>query len=151
MSVRGQAGGLLGDRMDMWRGPASMSLETRSKPARAVAYGSLDLISHRQKVWSISISQVHTRSKVNSALVVFAIWRRVLITISENCFFKTPWGGSVVVQSEVTDTQTLYAHSPRVMVWLCGLFSCWSATPLSHQRGSLFLLFILLNKQHSIE
>lgn len=51
-------------------------------------------------------------------------------------------GGSVLVQSEVTDTQTLYAHSPRVTVWLCGLFSCWSATPLSHERGSLFLTFL---------
>lgn len=57
----------MGDRMEMWRGSASMSLETRSEPDRAVAYGSLDLISQRQKIF---IFQVHTRSKVNSALVV---------------------------------------------------------------------------------
>lgn len=96
----------MGDRMEMWRGPASMSLETRSKPARAVAYGSLDLISHRQKVWSISISQVHTRTKVDSALVVKSFCH--LQESADN--------GSVLVQSEVTDTQTLYAHSPRVRV-----------------------------------
>lgn len=105
--------------------------ETRSNPARVVAYGSLDLISHRLVYFHFS--KVHTRSKVNSGVVVksFCHLQESADYDFRKQFFQTPWGGSVLVQSEVTDA---HAHLHRIMACLCCDFSAAGLPHPSHMR-----------------